>query len=219
MSLFKQKPSYSSRPLEWLFSGGRANRERARRFFDHLKELSADALSKQASNPSTRLLSCRDGFRRVLRDNPVDVISGHLYDPDPLIRSVAIWLLSQSANRCQLLSIDDYYDDPSPMVRKHVAKALYRLEALQPLQDMARDFPEDAAVRWFAQPRPNELDFTEWLRRFAGHVDPSTAESAARSEPMTLWTRFEDWFLTPPKSRRYIRRILLRIHNAVRGTR
>jgi len=218
MRLFKQKPGYSSRPLEWLFRGGSANREWARRFFVHLKEVSADTSSKDANAQGARLLPCREGFRRALRDNPVDVISGHLCDPDPLIRSVSIWLLSQSANRFQLLGINGHCDDPSPMVRKHVAKALYRLEAWQPLQDLAEDFPEDAAIKWFAQPRPNRIEFGKRLSRYAEHMDTSMAETATHSEPMTLWISFEGWILSPPKSRSYIRRILLRIRNAVRGT-
>ena len=216
MKLFKQKASDSSRPLEWLWSGGRANREAAIRF---LGQLSKDLASSPSEEYSPRLLAYRDDFRRLIKDDQEAVLQLYLQAVDPTMRSLAVWMLRFSANRCQLLGIEQLCDDPSPMVRKHVAKALYRLEARQQLREMAAQHPNDVAVQWIAKERPNAATFEQRLHRFSQQVDHSMVDEATKAEPMTFWARFEDWFLTPAKSRAMIRRILERIKHSIHGIR
>ena len=218
MRLFKQKRDYSSRPLDWLRTGGRANLEFANRFFAELSLVASERRSAKEGIGRPILFPFRDDFRRLISDQSIDVLRYvFLIDRDPLLRSVGIWLLSHSANRCQLLGIEEYCDDPSPMVRKHVARALYRLEARQLLQRMSADHPLDLAVQWFAQAGPNQTDFEERLRRYSEHVDHATAQAATEAEPMSFWARFEKWYLTPPKSNWYLRRILERLRHYIHG--
>ena len=195
-----------------MWTGGRANRHAARRFLGQLSDL------HNQSPPKNRLLYYRSDFRRLLADQPVEVFREYLFDVDPLTRSVAVWLLSHCATRCALFGIDRRCDDRSPVVRKHVAKALYRLEARQLLRDMAEAFPRDRAVQWYAVAKPNDVDFRDRLQRFAQHADHSQMAAATRAEPMALWSRFENWLRSPPKSRGYMRRVLKRVRRAVRGT-
>ncbi len=203
---------YAAKSLDWLWTGGRANSYAARRFLEALKSLPAEA------SPKNRLLHYRHDFRRLLEDRPIEVFREHLFAADPLTRSVAVWLLSRCITRFALCDIDRCCDDPSPSVRKHVAKALYRLEACQLLRDMADRYPQDGALQWFAQAKPNDIDFRDRLERFSKHSSQSQIKMATDVEPMTLWSRVEDWFLSPPKSRSYMRRVLNRIRRAVRGT-
>ena len=213
MNLFKQKPGYSSRPLDWLHTGGRGKRAAARRFFRHLSDTCA-VDSARATAP--RLLCYRTDFRRLVADEQVVLFQRYLSDANPLVRSLAVWMLGQCANRCNLLGIENYCQDASPMVRKHVAKALYRLEAHQILREMSLRYPSDAAVQWFAQDKPNNTRFEERLSDFSRHVVTSQPQHLDSAEPMTFWARFENWLLTPPKSNSYIRAILERIRKAAR---
>lgn len=211
MNLFKRKPGYVVGPLDWIWTGGRSNRQAACSFLNQIESIS------KHSSPGNRLYCYRNDFRRLIADHPIDVFLISMLDRDPLTRAVAVWLTSREASRFLLLDIDRRCDDPSPLVRKHVAKALHRLEARQLLREMAERYPEEPAVQWYAQAKPNAVEFRDRLKRFSENSDHSQIEPAARAQPMTLWSRFENWLLSPPKSRSYMRRVLKRVRRAVRG--
>ena len=53
--------------------------------------------------------------------------------------------------------------DPSPQIRKHVAKALRRLEAWSLLDEMAAAYPDDDKIQWFANAPTTHRPFAERL--------------------------------------------------------
>jgi len=127
-----------------------------------------------------------------------------------------IWLLSQYADRFRLRGIDYFCEDPSPTVRKHVAKALRRLEAWQLLDRMVTAYPGDDVVGWFAKAPIRKLELSEKLRRYKAGVDDSRSEEVATPSRMPFWALERNWERTPPKSVLLIRRVLRRIRHWVR---
>jgi hypothetical protein len=133
------------------------------------------------------------------------------------LRAVYVWLLSRFADRCCLLGIDNYVHDPSPSVRKHVAKALRRLEAWRHLEVMAAEYPDEAAINWYAHAPYRKRQFSERLRNYSVNVDQSRAADAAGPSQMPYWSLYTPWQGKPSKSLAMIREILLRIHRWVHG--
>ena len=164
MFAFDQKPRFASRPLEWLTSGGHATRNAAERFLNRLRR----QLEDDDAEP-LRLVSLRDDFRKLMaHDEVIPVLQRRLRYGGPLYRAVSIWLLSKNASRFDRLGIDHHSDDASPLVRKHVAKALRQLEAWDVLRDMAHRHLNDADVLPFVEPKPNRKSYTD---RLAGYTD------------------------------------------------
>jgi hypothetical protein len=101
-------------------------------------------------------------------------------------------------------------------VRKHVAKALRRVEAWSRLDEMANAYPDDAAIQWFAKAPLTHRPFRERLSRYVQSVDDSHAGEVSTPSRMPYWARESSWDYTPPKSIRFIRRMLRRIRHWVR---
>ena len=150
-------------------------------------------------------------------DETVVAIRHFVYAGDPTLRHIFIWLLSQAADRFRLRGISDFCYDPSPQVRKHVAKALRRLEAWWLLQEMARAFPDDATVQWFAHAPLSHRPFPDRLRNFVRNVDDSHADEVVTPSRMPFWRLEREWEGRGPKSVWYIRVMLWRIRRWVRG--
>jgi hypothetical protein len=213
---FNQKPAYRTRPRDWFFSGGHAHRRATSRFLDELANYRRSLVESRASAPNDRtwLLAFRGDFRRMRGDETVTALQDFLRYGDPSLRHVAIWLLSQAADRFRLRGIVDYSDDPSPQVRKHVAKVLRRLEAWYLLDDMARANSQDARIQWFAS-TPIHRPFGERLESFARTVDDSHTGEVFTPSRMPFWALERSWNRTPPKSVALIRRMLRRIRHWV----
>jgi hypothetical protein len=211
---FEQKPRYRASLGDWIQSRGHAHRHAARRFFHELSAYRSSLLST-GSLPHTWLLPFRSDFRRLLTDENMPEIES-LAHGDATLRPLYVWLLSHSGYPYRLYAIRRLGGDPSPHVRKHVAKALQRLEAWWLLDDMAAMYPEDARVRWFAQSPVTHRPFAERLKTFARNVDETYASEVLTPSRMPFWALERSWVRTPPKSREFIRRMLWRIRHWVR---
>lgn len=172
------------------------------------------AVEPGEGNEDTSLMTLRPLFRDALElDSPLP-LALILRDGDPRLRPIVVWLLSRSTSRCHLLGISDHKDSTDRSLRKHVAKALRSLEARPQLLEMAQSWPDDPWVQRFARDRVPRL-FNKRLARFTanrGEVSDIPATS-----PMPLYVSHQSWTFSPPRSRWYIRRLLLRIQRWTRG--
>jgi hypothetical protein len=221
-SPFKHKPTYRTRLGDWLHVGGHAYRQAASRFLQELARY-RECIVKSQVAPSIRrnwLLAFREDFRRMRGDETVTALRDFLRYGDPTLRHIAIWLLSQTADRFRLRGISAFCDDPSPQVRKHVAKALRRLEAWKLLEDIARANRDSRPIQWFAHAPLIHRPFRERLEHFVTTVDDSHVNEVVTPSRMPFWALDRAWEHSPPKSQFMIRRILRRIRHWVRwGTR
>jgi hypothetical protein len=215
---FNQKPSYRATPGDWVRAGGHARSLAAHRFLNQLvcyrNYLRQLHLGEEL--PITWLLGFRNDFRRLILDENLAVIHSFMLVGDDQLRPIAIWLTSQLANRTRLFDIEEYCDDPSPVVRKHVAKALRKLEAWPLLGKMLTADPDDAKLHWFASAPIRQRPFSESLEKYSQTVDQSHADEVVTPSRMPFWRRESFWERTPPKSVLAIRRVLRRIRHLVR---
>jgi hypothetical protein len=202
---------------DWYRNGGHVHLSAADHF---LRELTAYRNRLESfyhgELPHTWLLKFRSDFRILKKQRAAPLIHRFASIGDPAMRHVYIWLLSRFASRFFLLGIDEYCDDPSPVVRRHVAKALRRLEAWPLLAEMAAAHPENERVRWFATASTRKRPFSDRLRDFRARLDDSHAAEVMTPSQMPFWTKEDSWSRTPPKSVEMMRRILRRIRHWVR---
>lgn len=170
----------------------------------------------------TWLLPFRNDLRQLLMgfdsrfDGVVEVVRYYLLTcPRPMI-AICIWLESEFSDRTRLYDLKSFHLDPSPQIRRHVAKALRRLEAWSYLRVMAAANPGDAKIQWFATAPTTHASFAERLRKYKRCVDDSHAGEVETPSRMPFWTGASSWERTPPKSVAYIRRMLRRIRFWVR---
>lgn len=173
--------------------------------------------------PITWLLPYRADLRRVYagyhpryNEAEVDIIRCYMANCPADMIPLCIWLLGKCADRFRLYGIAGRCDDPSPKVRKQVAKALRRTEAWSVLEKMARAYPNDEKVQWFAKAELRHRPFPERLSSFVRSVDDSHAGEVTTPSRMPFWARENSWDYTPPKSVELIRRMLRRIRHWVR---
>jgi hypothetical protein len=187
------------------------------RFLNQLASHRRNIVESKGAPPLTWLLIFREDFRRMRGDETVSGLRDFLKYGDPSLRHVGIWLLSQCADRFRLRGISEYSDDPSPQVRKHVAKALRRLEAWYLLDEIARANRDNRTIQWFAYAPINDRPFVERLANFVSTVDHSHAGEVFTNSRMPFWALERSWERTPPKSVLFIRRMLRRIRRWVRA--
>jgi hypothetical protein len=164
------------------------------------------------------LIRYRRGFRAVIAKTHPAAVHSYLATCHPEMIPLCVWLLGQLAEPQRLYGLPPFRYDPSPQIRKHVAKALRRAEAWVLLEQMARAFPNDAKVQWFANtPTPTtRRSFAERLSKFAQNVDDSHAAEVYTPSRMPFWALERSWDYTAPKSVAIIRRMLRRIRHWVR---
>jgi hypothetical protein len=114
-----------------------------------------------------------------------------------------------------LYGIWEFRSHPWPQVRKHVAKALRRLEAWVLLEEMAAQYPEVVKIQWYAQAPRAHRPFAERLSNFVKSVDDSHAGEVVTPSRMPFWAAERAWDYTPPKSVEFMRR-MRRIRHWVR---
>jgi hypothetical protein len=156
------------------------------------------------------------GFDSRYDKAEIDVVRCYLLTCPPTMIAVCIWLLGEFSDRRHLHELKTFRHDPSPQIRRHVAKALRRLEAWSYLREMAAAYPGDARIKWYAAAPTTHAPFVERLRNFKRSVDDSRAADVATPSRMPFWTSVRFWERTPPKSAAYIRRMLRRIRFWVR---
>jgi hypothetical protein len=165
--------------------------------------------------PDSWLLPYRNDLRRAIQFSRLEPIKLYLTRCPVEMVPLAIWLWGKCADRFRLYGLSAFCFDRSPAVRKHVAKALRRLEAWSLLDEMAAAFPDDEKIRWFAG-TPTSRPFETRLKNFKRNVDDSRANKVVTPSQMPYWAANRLWGLTPPKSVHMIRRMLRRIRHWVR---
>ncbi len=179
------RPRYRTDPEDWFRNGGHIHPSAAVRFLRELSEYRARLASfYDGEIPPTWLLRFRNDFRLLAEQGNGLVIQRFISLGDPALRPIFIWLLSKHASRFFLLGIDEHCDDINPVVRKHVAKALRRLEAWPLLKKMAARHPEDERLRWFATAPTTKRPFSERLQNFRAAVDASHAAEVVTPSQM-----------------------------------
>jgi hypothetical protein len=192
-----------------------------RRTFRLLKRLELErpeAMSSAAHRaaPHAWLLPYRNDLRQAIEHARLEPIKLYLTQCPPAMVPIAIWLWGKCADRFRLYGLSAFCYDRSPMVRKHLAKALWRLEAWSLLDEMVRTFPDDEKIRWFANAPISHGPFEKRLKNFTRNVDDSHAGEVATPSRMPFWAAERAWDYTPPKSVALIRRMLQRIRHWVR---
>jgi hypothetical protein len=162
------------------------------------------------------LLSHRAQLRRLIPYGHIGTIKSYMRQCPPEMVPLCVWLIGKCADRPRFYGLDGYMDDPSPQIRRHVAKAFRRLEAWHLLERMARLNPDDARIQWFATAPPVRRSFPDRLKSYKHLVDDSHADEVATPSRMPYWAKEKSWEYTPPKSRDLIRRMLRRIRHWVR---
>jgi hypothetical protein len=158
--------------------------------------------------------------RRTLKllseSGSLDVIRYYMaYCPAGMV-PICVWLIGKRAKRYQTCDLEHLARDASPTIRKHVAKALRRLESWPELEDMAVLFPDDEKVQWYAKTPIAHRAFKERLNTFVHSLDDSHAGEVKTPSQMPYWAAQKTWDMTPPKSIELIRRMLRRIRHWVR---
>jgi hypothetical protein len=169
--------------------------------------------------PPAWLIPYRAEFRDIADRQPAWAIRLYLLNCPADMVPIGVWLIGQCGARCRLFDIIEFGNHPNPVVRRHVAKALRRLEAWSRVSAMAKANPHDPRIVWYARAPLAKRPFGERLKNFAQHVDDSHAAEAVGPSRMALWLGDIEWVRRPPKGIEYIRRILRRIHRWVHGFR
>jgi hypothetical protein len=171
-----------------------------------------------ARSAASSLLPSR--HRRTLKllaeSGSLEVIRYYMAYCPPDMVPICAWLIGKRARRYQACDLEHLARDASPTIRKHVAKALRRLEAWPVLADMAALFPDDEHVQWFAKTPVAHRAFKERLTTFVHNLDDSHAGEVRTPSQMPYWAAQKSWTVTPPKSIELIRRMLRRIRHWVR---
>jgi hypothetical protein len=190
------------------------------RVYDLLKQIETEraeqANSLSAAANITWLLKYRAEFRWVRDFGLLEPIKLYLIDCPPDMIPVGVWLWGKCADRFRLYGLSTFCDHSSPQVRRHVAKALRRLEAWALLAEMGATYPNDAKIQWYAWAPTMHRPFTERLKNYTTNVDDSHAGEVATPSRMPYWALEHSWEGTPPKSVAFIRRMLHRIRHWVR---
>lgn len=181
--------------------------ERVKDFLDKL----ADWRSR---NPAS-LFSFRDDFRTIIRLRPIrGLVWCAIYRGVPT-RNIAIWLLGRIRNRSVVSVLASFQHDPSPSVRKEVAKALRRMGAWALLRELRND--SHPVVKRIATER-SATPFQQRLFRYL-HDDVRQSAVSTDRQKMNFSTRHQPFSGCPPKTGWYIRQVLTRIRFAVRHQR
>jgi hypothetical protein len=183
----------------------------------------ADESSPRDAHGLYWLLPYRARFRRLLEKHrepfsrlDLGAIRYYMaYCPAEMI-PICAWLIGRCASRFRLYGLAELSRGSSRQVRKHLAKALWRLEAWHVLDEMASRYPHDEKVQWFANSVTVHRRFDERLKNYLADVDDSYADEVITPSQMPFWALQTSWDVTPPKSVAAIRRILERIRHWVR---
>lgn len=177
---------------------------------------SAIEAAAERAAPNAWLIPYRNELRWAIHHSRLEPIKLYLTQCPLDMVPVAIWLWGKCADRFRLYGLSGFCHDRSPMVRKHVAKALRRLEAWSLLDEMVRAFPDDQKIRWLANAPISHGPFEKRLANFKRNVDDTHAGEVATPSRMPFWAAERVWDYTPPKSVDLIRRMLRRIRHWVR---
>jgi hypothetical protein len=216
---------YAALPIRWPWSRD-IRRSPTYKLLRRIESASGQIHEKTDGDLRKRtwLLPFRDELRRLLAGfdfrydkAEIDVVRCYLLTCPRTMIAICVWLVGEFSDRRHLYELKTFRHDPSPQIRRHVAKALRRLEAWSYLREMAAADPDDARIQWFAKAPTTHAPFAERLNRYTRCVDDSHAGEVATPSRMPFWTGVSSWERTPPKSVEFIRRMLRRIQRWVRS--
>jgi hypothetical protein len=212
-------------PTRWHWSRD-IRKSSAYKLLQRIEAASVQMQEKGAGDIGNRtwLLPFRRELRRLLAGfdsrydkAEIDVVRCYLLTCPRAMIAICVWLIGEFSDRRHLHELKTFRHDPSPQIRRHVAKAFRRLEAWSYLRDMAAADRGDARIQWFATAPTTHAPFAERLRNYKRCVDDSHAGEVATPSRMPFWAEVKYWERTPPKSVAYIRRMLRRIRFWVRS--
>jgi hypothetical protein len=213
-------------PTRWHWSRD-IRRSPTYKLLQRIEAASVRMQEKGAADTSNRnwLLPYRRELRRLLAGfdsrydkTEIDVVRCYLLACPQSMIAICVWLMGEFSDRKHLHGLTIFRHDPSPQIRRHIAKALRRLEAWSYLRDMADANRDDARIQWFATAPTPHAPFAKRLENYKRCVDDSHAGEVATPSRMPFWTGVRSWERTPPKSVVYIRRMLRRIRRWVRSS-
>jgi hypothetical protein len=188
------------------------------RELNDLDRVRRDCCEQAGHSPSPYwLLPYRATFRKLIRHDAAPALRYYLADCPTEMTPLAVWLLGRTADRFRLYGLEEFAYSRSPLARRHAARALRRLEAWPHLESIARRYPNDRRLQWYARASIIKRPHAERLRNFAGHVDATHAAAAKGPSRMPLWFKNVDWIRRPPKTAAYIRHLLQHLHGLIRG--
>jgi hypothetical protein len=205
-----------------------AKRYQATSLFKLLKQIEAERehrLQKPVGESQNYfwLLPFRARLRRIIaackthgQQGEAAAIRYYLAYCPPGMIPICVWLIGKCCDRFHSYPISEICRHQSAQYRKHIAKALKRLEEWWMLEDFARLYPDDATVQRIAAPTTTHRPFRQRLLQYSRLVDDSHAGEVATPSHMPYWARDDQWERTPPKSVLFIRRMLRRIQHLVR---
>jgi len=188
-----------------------------RRFLVELE----DYLSSAGPTGGPRwLLPFRDDFRRIVAHEPTVGLVQCLRQEGGEQRRLAIWLLGRIGGQRAISIVAVYRWDPDVRVRRHVARALLRMEGWQYLRDVAREEVDPVARRFAVLAELPPRPFSERVGRFLCRDVRSPAPPRNKDSgscPFYLGARVGGGL--PPRSPEFIRAILERIRRLVASSR
>ncbi|MFO0898705.1 MAG: HEAT repeat domain-containing protein [Pirellulales bacterium] len=176
--------------------------------------------------PATLLGSRRD-LQAITARPTIGALVAVLAKGNPLTSRWALWLLGHSHNKAAVLPLRPFLEHPEPAFRKEAVRALRRLGAWYDLLPLRHDPVE--RIRWLATPRPRQSTeptrgakamgdrFSSALERLTARAEPAAEEAPDRS-PMPYWSVVTLGEGQAPRPTWWLRRILERIQQAVRGS-
>lgn len=177
-----------------------------------------DSLRQDGRDHHGWLLPMRQEFRLIIHRRPCLGLRDFLgvCPPNHPTFPIAVWLLGVCATRYKNFDLDRLPDGNSPRARKHLARALRRVESWPRLRELAAEYPDDELLQRLLAD-DSMRNFRRRLSRFAQNVDHSHEAEAALVSRMPLWIRDTNWKGKPPKRASWIRIVLERIREWVRG--
>ena len=137
------------------------------KLLQRIESASGRIQGKAAGDPTSVLGFCRFATSSVgfwpdsilaVTTAEVDVVRCYLLTCPRTMIAICVWLVGEFSDRKHLYELKTFRHDPSPQIRRHVAKALRRLEAWSYLRDMAAADRDDARIQWFATaPTPRAI--------------------------------------------------------------
>jgi len=197
----------SNDPFTALSAPSRA----AVRFLDSLSKLWGTA--ENLGEPKVHLIAFRDEFRRLIAAMPVAGLIWCVHHDRAKLRRLAIWLLGYGDRRLVLSTVMSCSTDREVTVRKEVVRALRHLAATEQLGVLMEN-EADPCVRMLAGP-PRVRVFAKRLSGYltGGKQPAQSTPSGARGDVFVV----EPIEGCKPKSSIYLRAVLERIRDLVRG--
>jgi hypothetical protein len=167
-----------------------------------------------AGKAPPHLVTFRREFRQIASRQRIAGLIECLEESDPEVVRLTIWLMARAHTSLAITAIAPFRYSKNDRVRYEAARGLRRLGAWAELRKIAQYDFNDRVRRLATAPSPKEFD--KRLQRFAGQVHAVMPPDAAQ-RPMPLIVRLSAGSVRRAKTPEFIRAILERIQQLVRG--